>query len=113
MNYIVDVQIDGQRLKFRDCSSIHIPHPEIYDKIIINPIFSKEWDGLYKYVTFSIDCLQHITKKAEEGTIPFQYLKSPGVAFYFWGKEKDTEEHKYHIQTNFLMITMEDVKCQY
>lgn len=115
MDYIIKVSIKGQQLKFEDCHSLHIYHPEIYDRIIIKPTFSSDWDNLYKQIGFSIDHFEYIYANVEEEeiAIPVKFKCAPGVAIHFIGTETSEAQHNYHLPTNFLKITMGDVKCQF
>lgn len=114
MDYIIKVSIKGQQLKFEDFHSIHIYQPEIYDRILIKPTFSADWDNLHKLIGFSVDHFEYIYVNAEEEiAIPLKFKHAPRVAIHFIGTETSEEKHNYHLPTNFLKITMGDVKCQF
>lgn len=114
MDYIIKVRIDGQQLKFEDFHFIHIYQPEKYDRILIKPTFSTDWNGLYKLIAFSVDHFEYVYANAEEEiAIPVKFKCAPGVAIHFIGTETSEEKHNYHLPTNFLKITMGDVKCQF
>ena len=114
MDYTIKVSIRGQQLKFEDFHCIHIYQPERYDRILIKPTFSADWDNLYKQIGFSIDHFEYIYANVEEEiAIPVKFKCAPGVAIHFIGTETSEEQHNYHLPTNFLKITMGDVKCQF
>ena len=114
MDYIIKVSIKGQELKFEDYHSLHIYQPEMYDRILIKPTFSADWDNLYKLISFSVDHFEYVYINVEEEiAIPLKFKCAPGVAIHFIGTETSGEKHNYHLPTNFLKITMGDVKCQF
>lgn len=114
MDYIIKVSIKGQELKFEDYQSLHIYQPEMYDRILIKPTFSADWDNLYKFISFSVDHFEYVYINVEEEiAIPLKFKCAPGVAIHFIGTETSEEKHNYHLPTNFLKITMGDVKCQF
>lgn len=115
MDLIIKVQINGQKLKFLDSSSFHIYDFKKYDNILIMPSFSSDWDKLYKYMVFSSDLFNYtyIPITQNTVTVPKSFIKSPGVAIHVVGKERDEETYNYRLPTNFIKITIGDVKCQY
>jgi hypothetical protein len=96
--------VESQNLRFRDFYDIKFSY--IPEKIIIKPSFSMEWDELYKYVVFSSDSFNYEEYLIQDSeiTIPANFLRAPGVAIHFYGKETPEEEYNYRLSTNFLLI---------
>lgn len=73
--------------------------------IIFKINFSKDWDNLNKYISFSSNSLNYTKKlliSQEEISVPEDFLIYPGFAVHFFGEKEEESKVIYRITTTFI-----------